>query len=287
LTHRKITAIFAALAVSVLASTAAIAADEFEPLPTHRPNLAVMKVAHRGVAKYAPENTLPAIEKAIELGLDYVELDVRYTEDGMPVLMHDPSVDRTTDGEGPVGSYTLDEIRKLDAGYSSKFGDKFAGTRVPTLEEVLELMQGRLNLYLHQKESPRPVLLELLRKYEFFPGRMVVVGGSEREALLRQMAPDAPVMPPVGSVDRIPEVLEKFPHPKAFNTSAHTITKELIDEAHRRGILIFTNTLGWGDAEPYMRRAIELGSDAIQTDHPIVLLKTIHKMKKEHLEKKQ
>ncbi len=258
-----------------------------EPIETKKPNLDVMKVAHRGAAKYAPENTIPSIEKAIELGMDYIEMDVRYTKDGVPVLMHDPKVDRTTNGEGPVSDYTLAEIKKLDAGYRSRFGDKFKGTRVPTFEEVLEAMQGHIRLYLDQKEMPRPVLVELLKRYDFYPDNMVVVGGGERAAKFAEMVADAPIMPGVGSVDQIPGIIAKFPTVKAFNTSAQTLKKEVVAEAHRRGILIFTNTLGFGDAETYMRHAIEMGCDAIQTDRPIVLLKTIKKMKKKQQHKKK
>lgn len=265
-------------------AAAAVEALKRSPIETRRPNLDVMKIAHRGVAKYAPENTMPAIEKAIEIDFDYIELDVRYTKDGIPILMHDSTVDRTTDGTGPPSDYTLEQIKKLDAGYSSRFGDRYGGTRVPTLEEALAAMQGKIRLYLDQKEMPRPVLIELLKEYGFYPDRMVVVGGGEREVRFCELAPAAPVMPGVRSVGQIPEVVGKFPSVRAFNTKADTLTKEVVDEAHRRGILIFTNTLGWGDSEPYMRRAIMLGSDAIQTDHPIVLLKTIKKMRKKHQE---
>ena len=90
-----------------------------------------MKIAHRGTTIFAPENTLPALEKAIELGAEYVEIDVRYSSDNVPVLIHDPEVDRTTNGSGNVGELTLAELKQLDAGFW--FGDEFAGTRIPTL----------------------------------------------------------------------------------------------------------------------------------------------------------
>src|SRR5262249_48893172 len=84
---------------------------------------------HRGANRYAPENTLPAIKTAVALGADYVEIDIRTTKDGKFVLMHDSTVDRTTDGNGKVGDLTLDEVRKLDAG--GGFGQPVPGTRGP------------------------------------------------------------------------------------------------------------------------------------------------------------
>ena len=141
-----------------------------EPIETVRPNYDIMMIAHRGTARYAPENTLPAIQKAIDAGFDYVEIDVRFTKDGVPVLLHDPKLDRTTNGSGPLSDYTLEEIKKLDAGYPEHFGDKFKDTQIPTFEEALQLMQGKINLYLDQKEIPTSEIMELVKKIWFLPG---------------------------------------------------------------------------------------------------------------------
>ncbi len=97
---------------------------------------------HRGASASAPENTLPAFQAALDQGADGVELDVQLTADGVPVVIHDDTVDRTTDGRGPVAARTLEELKRLDAG--ARFGAAFAGTRVPTLGEVFELARGRL-----------------------------------------------------------------------------------------------------------------------------------------------
>jgi glycerophosphoryl diester phosphodiesterase len=94
-------------------------------------------VAHRGDSGRAPENTLPAYAKALELGVTRLELDVRFTADGVPVLMHDRTVTRTTNSTGPVSSFTLAQLQTLDAG--GWFHDKYAGVTVPTLHDVLDL----------------------------------------------------------------------------------------------------------------------------------------------------
>src|SRR5512147_1773172 len=102
-------------------------------LREHRP----LSVAHRGHSIAYPENTLEAYRKAIELGVEMIECDVNITSDGKLVMMHDPTLDRTTTGSGRVSSATWDEIRELDAG--GRFNAEFAGVRVPSTEETLLL----------------------------------------------------------------------------------------------------------------------------------------------------
>lgn len=102
--------------------------------------------AHRGAKKVAPENTLPAFERALAMGVDGIELDVQRSKDGVLVVMHNFTVDETTDGTGRVADLTSGELRRLDAG--SHFDPSFSGVGVPTLEEVLALVgtQCRINI---------------------------------------------------------------------------------------------------------------------------------------------
>ena len=100
--------------------------------------------AHRGNSKYYPENTLIAMRSALELNADMIETDVHMTKDGELVLMHDHTVDRTTDGTGLIKEKTLAEIKALDAGI--KKGEQFKGEKVPTLRELLELCKDRKDL---------------------------------------------------------------------------------------------------------------------------------------------
>jgi glycerophosphoryl diester phosphodiesterase len=104
--------------------------------------MALHRVAHRGYSAVAPENTLPALAAAVLAGATLVEFDVRTTTDGVPVVIHDRTVDRTTDGSGQVWDLMLDEVRALDAG--SWFSPAFAGLRVPLLSEVLDLLAAPL-----------------------------------------------------------------------------------------------------------------------------------------------
>lgn len=99
-------------------------------------------IAHRGASAYFPENTLVSFEGAMKGGADMIELDVQLTRDGEVVVFHDETIDRCTDGRGTIGGHTLAELKKLDAG--SWFHPRFAGTRIPTLAEVLDLCRDRI-----------------------------------------------------------------------------------------------------------------------------------------------
>lgn len=100
-------------------------------------------IAHRGDSAHRPENTLAAFAGALELGVGAVELDVQLTRDGHAVVIHDPSLERTTTGRGLVREQTLAQVRALSAGYPERFGSEWAGERVPTLAEVLSLLRDR------------------------------------------------------------------------------------------------------------------------------------------------
>lgn len=140
------------LGVLMLATTSVVQAS---PSGAAGPGCVAPPVAHRGDSSRAPENTLPAFRKALRAGVTRLETDVRFTADGVPVLMHDPTVDRTTNGSGEVSALTLAEVRGLDAG--SWFSSRFAGVRVPTLYQVLELGRTRGATFLVElKTRPTP-----------------------------------------------------------------------------------------------------------------------------------
>jgi len=107
--------------------------------------------SHAACKGHAPENTLAGIERALGFGVDAIEIDVHRTSDGVPVLLHDDTVDRTTDGTGDVREMTLARVRELDAG-ARQLVPRFAGARVPTLRETVELTNGRALLQIEVKQ---------------------------------------------------------------------------------------------------------------------------------------
>ena len=108
-------------------------------------------VAHRGASEDAPENTLPAFELALDAGCEVLECDVRVSRDRHVVVIHDATLQRTTDGVGSVAEWTWDSLRHLDAGYGARFGDRFAGTQLPRLQDVLDMARGRAQVMVEIK----------------------------------------------------------------------------------------------------------------------------------------
>jgi glycerophosphoryl diester phosphodiesterase len=147
--------------------------------------VSILRIAHRGAAGTRPELTRPAFERALELGVDMIELDVQLTSDGELVVLHDRALGRTVAGSGPVRACTLAELQRLDAG--TWFAPTWAGAQVPSLDEVLALTAGRAELNVEIK-SPAPdwaataaALLDLLERH----GRLArtIISSFERGAL--------------------------------------------------------------------------------------------------------
>jgi glycerophosphoryl diester phosphodiesterase len=110
-------------------------------------------IAHRGDSAHRPENTLASFAGALEVGATIVELDVQLTADGEVVVLHDATLDRTTDGRGDVRRLSLAEVRAVSAGYPTQFGGAWAGERVPTLAEALGLLRGRARVMIEVKSE--------------------------------------------------------------------------------------------------------------------------------------
>ena len=149
-------------------------------------------IAHRGSSVDRPENTLASTLRAIEAGATAVEVDVRTTRDGRLVLSHDPTLDRTTDGTGPIGEKTLEEIRRLDAG--SWFDKRYAAERIPTLDEVLGVCRGKIDVLLDLKETGGDYarrVVDVVKKHGE-PNRTIVgVRSVEQSELFRILLPQA------------------------------------------------------------------------------------------------
>jgi glycerophosphoryl diester phosphodiesterase len=122
-------------------------------------------IAHRGASAYEPENTLRAFARAIEMGATLIELDVHLSRDGYPVILHDADLSRTTTGTGRVSELTLDEMRRFDAGL---------GEHVPTLEEVIDLVRGQVQLYIELKgQQTAAAVVDTLRAKDFIDQAIV------------------------------------------------------------------------------------------------------------------
>ncbi len=234
-----------------------------------------LNIAHRGASAAAPPNTLAAFEKAVELGADGIEFDVHLSADGVPVIIHNFTVDDTTDGSGRVADMTLAQLKQLDAG--SYFDPAFAGERIPTLEEVLEAMGRRLLLNIELKTTglrDNGLAQAVVAQIEQHGLGDSVLFSSFNPFSLRRVkriaphipvgllyAPDLPL--PLHRAWLAPMVPHEARHPKHTMVDAHYMAW-----AQRRGYRVNTWTV---DDPDEMRRLIGLGVDGIITNVPDVL----------------
>jgi glycerophosphoryl diester phosphodiesterase len=234
------------------------------------PSLAaqVTVISHRGEHLSHPENTLPAFQAAIEAGADYFELDVRTTSDGRLVLMHDATVDRTTNGKGKVRELTFEQIRQLDAG--AKFDAKFAGTQVPTFEEALNLAHGKIGVYVDSKDIAPADLVAALEKTDMSDS-VVIYGGRGFLKHVQELRPSLRVMPEADNAATL-EKLEAELHPRVVAFDAGDFKDEVIAIAQKAHSDIYVDQLWSADIPANWQDAIERGADGIQTDHPAELV---------------
>lgn len=245
--------------------------------------------AHRGGSMLAPENTLAAFENGVALGADALELDIQSTREGELVVIHDVTVDRTTNGTGPVSSFTLEELRQLDAGFhftpdgglTYPFREK--GHSIPTLSEVFEQFpQQRVNIDLKESTAVRERRLwELIRKmgveervlvasgdlhepilrFRHFSGGRVATSASEKEIrsfVLTHFARATRLLRPAYDALQVPEM----------HRGIRVVSPSMVAAAHRMGLAVHVWTV---DEREAMERLLRWGVDGIMTDRPDVL----------------
>jgi glycerophosphoryl diester phosphodiesterase len=237
---------------------------------------------------------MASFKKAVEVGADFLEMDVHSTSDGHIVVMHDPLVDRTTDGVGPVAKMTLAELQKLDAGYrftpdeGATFQYRGRGIIVPTLREVVESFPGvPLNIEVKENETANETAVaDLLKELGHVE---ITILAAEKEPMMLRLRAAAPGFAtnfcdsealefiqrtnsgdwegytPPGTSLQIPEEFSGIP----------ILTPELIDAAHGMDIEIHIWTV---NEEADMRRLLEMGVDGIMTDHPEILVDVVRDM---------
>ncbi len=235
-----------------------------------------LNIGHRGASAAAPQNTLAAFRKAVELGADGVELDVQLSADGAVVVTHDFSVDKTTDGTGRVADKTLAELKSLDAG--SRFSPQFAGERIPTLTEVFEAIDGKLMVNVELKAPDQnwntalvaPVL-EIVRRHGM--QARVLFSSFNRHVLraMKQLAPGIPVgllYEPSSLPYARRAWLDPFVPHEARHPHYSMLTGPIVGWYHAHGLRVNTWTV---DDPAEMRRLIAAGVDSIITNKPDVL----------------
>lgn len=232
--------------------------------------------AHRGASAVAPENTLAAFRRALEMGADGVELDVHLSADGVPVVMHDARVEATTDGTGSLVDLSLKELKSLDAG--SWFAEDFAGEQIPTLEEVLADVGNSLliNIELKPAFSKRKGLEAAVADV------VQRVGVSERVWFssfvpyslyrMRNLLPGVPCGFLYGGSSLFSWLFKSFTPFEAVHPEARLVTPALVRRAHKRGLRVITWTVDDADQARLFAR---WGVDGLITNNPAQLLRVL------------
>ncbi len=236
----------------------------------------LVRIAHRGASGpcHAPENTLAAFRAAIEIGVDGVECDVHCTKDGQAVVIHDRTLDRTTDSKGAVEKLTLDEVKEADAG--SWFDPQFAGERIPTLQEVLKLTKGKVITLVEIKE--KGVADRVVEEIEKAKSTTEVVIISFHASALKDAQEINPRIPRAflvsgrKAIRRRSAILDLVQQAaelgSALDLGSKLITPQLVREAHLRGVGVWAWTV---DDEEKMKKLAAMGVDAITSNYPAKL----------------
>lgn len=229
-------------------------------------------IGHRGVARYAPENTLEGLHAAADMGMKWVEFDVKLTRDGVPILFHDDTLDRTTNGTGSVAQRTLEDLRQLEAG--SWFADSFSGIKIPTLEDAVSVLLER-NLGCNLEIKPCPgrevetaeATLDLLsRLWDWGEGLLISSFSYASLEAAHDMAPEwarglllETEWPPHWS--ELADYLEVA----SVNVDGHAVTREQVEKIVDQGYAVLAYTVNEHDLA---RRLFSWGVDGLFTDAP-------------------
>ena len=224
----------------------------------------VVAISHRGEHLVRPENTIPAFQEAIRVGADFIEVDVQTTKDGKLVLSHDGTVDRCTNGKGRVADMTFDEVEALDAGI--KRGPQFAGTRVPTFDEVLDLARGKIGIYVDVKNASAQDLVSHIDGHGM-TDHVVIYCGLRLAKQIQELNPKLKVMPESRSVENVNVLVEQL-HPQVIAYGAGDFTLEVIAAAKQAHAAVYVDRMGTTDGPEGWQSAIDAGADGIQTDRP-------------------
>ena len=222
-------------------------------------------VSHRGYSSKAPENTIPAIELAIQAHADYVEIDVQQTKDGVLVLLHDRSLRRTTGLNKLIYNTNYREIKKLDAG--SWFGSEYAGTNIPTLEEVLDFCNGRINLSIDlkfhgQEKDLEEDLVALIEEYDFVENCFVSSFNYDSIVKIKKLNEDIStgyIMSPAYG-----DFYNK-PYMDFLSVRASLVNRNIVERAHEAGKEVHVWTV---NKRKDLERMKSLGVDYVVTDEP-------------------
>lgn len=228
-------------------------------------------VVHRGANKMAPENTMAATQKCIELGADYVEVDVRTSKDGVLYILHDFSLDRTTNGTGPIQEMHSSEIDRLDAG--SWFSEDFAGEKVPRLETYLKAVKGKVKIYFDVKKADLQQLIDLVYKTGFENDCFFWFSSNRRAAEFRKLDKNLALKMSVKKVEDLDYILEYTP--QLIECKLELISPQLVEFCKTNQLKIMVNALQKNGYQIY-QQIIDSEADMVNLDYPDKMIELLN-----------
>jgi glycerophosphoryl diester phosphodiesterase len=224
----------------------------------------VVAISHRGEHLQRPENTIPAFQEAIRVGADFIEVDVQTTADGKLVLSHDDTVDRCTNGKGRIKEMTFEQVEALDAGI--KKGAEYAGTKIPTFDQALDLARGKIGIYVDVKNATAQDLVTHIDGHGM-TDHVVIYCKPNLCKQTEDLNPKLKVMPESNTVEHSRMLIDLL-HPKVIAFGAGDFKPEIIAVVKEAHAEIYVDRMGTTDAPEGWQSAIDAGADGIQTDRP-------------------
>ena len=246
-------------------------------LPTAKNKIIV--IAHRGDHTLAPENSLLAIQNAINDGADYVELDIRTSLDSQLVLMHDATVDRMTNGHGKISEMKFDSIRSLQL-YNKNNAASETFT-VPTFEEALSICKNKINIYLDFKNADVKKVYEAILAAHMQDQIVVYINTPIQYVEWRKQVPSMPLILSLNT--KVKDSTEMFKYLSNVNIDIldgnwNEYTQETVRASLSKGVPVWADMQAAIEDEAYWNKGIELGLSGIQTDHPKELIQYLKKL---------
>ncbi len=226
-------------------------------------------IAHRGFSSVAPENTLLAFRKAIEVGADYFELDVQRSKDNKAMVIHDATIDKTSSDNqtGEIVQMNSKELKNIKVGYTKKFGDKYADEKLPTLKGALEVAKGKIKVCIEIKSyGLEQEVLEAVNELEMNDQVIIFSFYYPVLAKIRKLDNKIPILYLISEADEMTVDYAKVIDAKAIGVGSRTdLTKEYIDFAHQQGVEVWQWTV---NDEEKMESLMDIGLDGLITDYP-------------------
>ena len=223
--------------------------------------MSIWRIGHRGACGHAPENTLLSIEKALAFGVDGFEFDIQLSKDGHPMVIHDDTLERTTNGHGQVAHYTLAQLQTFDAGQ---------GQTIPSLQDVITLVNKRCRLFIELKaDQATPAVVDHITQsiqagwdYDHF-----YLCAFDHAQLLaaRKLNPHIRTCALFAGIPVQLASLAEDAGAWSINPCIHHINQNLVDDAHKRNLRVLTWTV---NHQPHIDKARGLGVDGIFSDFP-------------------